>query len=145
MGTRKTSQHLYVPSRSTRWADLMQHKMSWFYVCVAQGTQDSDSPATSQVAHLKAESISQAPTAIGSTLTAAALPTTAGPSNTSIADLELITDEVAAGTDKTAGETTANPPPLLLVVLARMNLQPLPSFKSQMWQLLRPPPTCPLP
>ncbi len=78
-----------------------------------QGMQDSDSPATSQVALLKAEGIAQAPTATGSTPTAAALPTTAGPNNTSTADLELITDEVAAGTDKAAAETTTNLPPAI--------------------------------
>ena len=78
-----------------------------------QGMQDSNSPATSQVAHLKAEGIAQAPTATGSTPTAAALPTTAGPNNTSTADLELNTDEVAAGTDKAAAETTTNLPPAI--------------------------------
>ena len=74
------------------------------------GMQDSDSPATNQVALLKADGIAQMPTATGS---AAALPITAGPNITSTADLELITEEVAAGTDKAAGETTTNVPPAI--------------------------------
>ncbi len=78
-----------------------------------QGMQYSDTPATSQVAFLKAQGIAQALTTTGRVPTAAAVPTTAGPNITSTADLELITDEVAAGTDTAAAETTTNLPPAI--------------------------------
>jgi len=72
-----------------------------------QGMQDSASPTgIGQVAVVKAEGIAQAPTAVGSVLTAAALHTTTAAKITSSADLELPTNEVAAGTDKAAAEVT---------------------------------------
>ncbi len=79
----------------------------------SQGMQYSDSPATSQVSLLKAESHAEAPTVTGSVPTAAAVHTTAGARMTCSADLELPTDEVAAGTNKAAAEATMGLPPAI--------------------------------
>ena len=76
-----------------------------------QGMQDSGSAATSQVALSKAESNAEAPTVTGSAPTAAAVHTAAGAKITSTADLQLLTSEIAAGTDKAAAKATVGLPP----------------------------------